>query len=117
MMGQAIAEVALVLPLLLFMALGFVEAGLLINAKGDQDRATSVVASWAALHPGASWQPVAARLLPDCTVSVAGESPDLVTATATCHYHPKATHGLWDGLAISSSESAAAEPSPSGVTP
>lgn len=111
MTGQAIVEVALVLPLLLFMALGFIEAGLLVNAKGDQDRATAVVASWAALHPGGSWQTVAARLLPDCEVSVTAQDPDLETATATCHYHPQVTHGLWDGLAISSSASAAAMPS------
>lgn len=110
--GQAIVETALVLPLLLFIALGFTEAGILVATKADQDRSTAVVATWAADHPGADWQAVADQELPGCDVDVAtsADPPDLVTAAATCEYLPRVTRGLWDGLPISSEETAASEP-------
>jgi hypothetical protein len=112
--GQALAETALVLPVLLFVCLGFVEAGFLLATKAAQDRATSTVAAWAAGHPGEPWAAVAAVELPGCdvTVAVATDPPDLVTASATCTYRPVVTRGLWDGLPISSSEAAVAWPTP-----
>jgi hypothetical protein len=112
--GQALAETALILPVLLFAGLGFVEAGFLLGAKAAQDRATATVAAWAAGHPGEPWAAVAAAELPGCdvTVAVATDPPDLVTASATCTYRPVVTRGLWDGLPISSTEAAAAWPTP-----
>lgn len=112
--GQALIEFALIAPVAIFAALGFIEAGFLVNAKGEQDRATAVVADYAASHPGESWQAVAAMTLPGCDVEEApGGPPDVITITAVCHYDPVATYGLWDGLPIGSEASAAAAPTPS----
>lgn len=111
--GQALVEFALIAPVALFTALGFLEAGFLVGAKAEQDRATAVVARWAAEHPGADWRPVAAAELAGCAVSVApGEARDLVVASSTCRYQPRVTRGLWEGLPISSAEAAAAAPAP-----
>jgi hypothetical protein len=111
--GQALVEMALVLPLLLFLFLGAVEAAFLLTAKAYQDRATSVVAVWAAEHPrDSSWNSIAVRELPGCTVTVTTPRPDLIEATAICLYHPVATHGLWNGLPMTSRESANVSPSP-----
>jgi hypothetical protein len=125
--GQALVEFALILPVMMLIILGAIEAGFLVNQKGSQDRATAVVADWAADHPGdESWHAVAADQLPGCDVTVDEIGrPGIVTAAATCQYQPVATHGLWDGLPISSSESAvtsspapSASPEPSAsVTP
>jgi len=107
--GQAIVEMALLLPVLIFGALGFLEAGFLVAAKADQDRQNAVIAEWAAGHPGESWQPVAAVLLPGCTVAEVDhpdDPPDLLTIGARCVYQPVVTAGLWAGLPISSEASA-----------
>lgn len=106
--GQALVETALVLPVLLFTCLGFIEAGLLVAQDAAQARATATVAAWAAEHPGdAGWQDVAGRQLGGCQVTLDASEPGLVTVSATCHYDPRITHGLWDGLPISTSETAA----------
>ena len=93
--------------------------------KADQDRRTAVVASWAAIHPADVPGPlyaavVDAQRLASCVVDCAPDAAlGLVTVAATCQYHPVATRGLWDGLPIASTASAALpspspEPSPSG---
>ena len=112
--GQALVEFALIAPVALAMALGFIEAGLLVNAKGEQDRATSVVAYWAAAHPGEDPQPVLEETgLDACIVTVEQDADvGLAIVHATCHYQPVATHGLWEGLPVSSEASAAAAPTP-----
>ena len=123
---QALVEFALITPILLFTILGGVEAGFLLIAKADQDRTTSVIAQWAAQHPGEAWNSVANKQLPNCTVEVRESSPDLVEATSRCLYSPRVLVGfpLFSGLPISSYETAAlprktlspsAGPSPSPV--
>ncbi len=126
--GQALVEFALILPILLFIILGSIEAGFLIIEKARQDRETSVVAEWAAGHDNDSWRAVANKGLPGCDVEVTSPLPDLVQATSRCQYRPKVLVGfpIFDGLPISSREAAvrlrtpeplpSAGPSPS-VTP
>lgn len=107
--GQVIVELALAMPVLLFTILGGIEAGFLLIAKADQDRATQVVADWAVFHPGESWNSVANQELPGCTVTVDESSRDVVEAASRCQYRPKVLVGmpLFDGLPISSHETAA----------
>lgn len=107
--GQALVEFALITPILLFTILGGVEAGFLLIAKADQDRTTAVIAQWAALHPGESWNSVANKELPGCTVDVRESSPDLVEAASRCQYNAKVLVGfpIFSGLPISSHETAA----------
>jgi Flp pilus assembly protein TadG len=111
--GQALAEFALIAPVALFVALGFLEAGMLVNAKGEQDRATAVVASWTAEHPAEALGPsyalvVASAGLDGCDVDTsADDALGLVTTYATCTYAPRVTVGLWDGLPIGSAATAA----------
>jgi len=107
--GQAIAETALVLPVVLFTGLGFLEAGFLVAEKADQDRATAVLADWAAAHHSEDWHAIANQELPGCAVAVDESMPDLVTATATCQYSGRVTRGILD-VSISSEESAAVRP-------
>ena len=116
-LGQALVEFALITPILLFTILGGVEAGFLLITKADQDRATAVIAQWAAMHPGESWNSVANKELPECTVEVKESSPDLLEATSRCLYSPKVLVGfpIFSGLPISSHETAALpkkDPSP-----
>ena len=94
--GQAIVEFALVFPILLFVILGGVEAGFLLITKADQDRATQVIADWAALHPGESWNSVANHELPDCTVTVSSPFRDVLEAASQCPYHSKILVGLYN---------------------
>ncbi len=105
--GQVLVEAALVMPILLFVILGGVEAGYLVVAKADQDRATQVVADWAAQHPGESWNSVANHELPHCTVEVSSPFRDVVEATSECPYRPTTGLPLFDRLTIGSRESAA----------
>lgn len=92
--GQALVEFALVFPVLLFTILGGIEAGFLLVTKAHQDRVTSVIAEWAATHPGESWNSVANRELPGCTVTVSPSSSGLVEAGSRCQYHAKVLVGL-----------------------
>lgn len=114
--GQALAEFALVLPILLFLVLATVESGMLVAQKGTQDRHTATLAQVVADHPDDDPAPAVDALLPGCEVTVEfQEDPDLVWALSTCQYAPIATRGLWDGLPISSSESAAMDPTASAA--
>ncbi len=111
--GQAIVEFALVLPLMLFICLGFVEAGFLLATQATQARATGVVADYAAAHPTeAPWDSVIAlEGLASCAVAVTTPMPDIVHVESTCYYDPRVTHGLWEGLPITV-EADAALPAP-----
>ena len=106
--GQALVEFALILPLLLFILLGAMEAGFLLIAKAHQDRATSVVAEWVAAHPGDSWNSISNRELPGCSVVVTAPSRDLVEASSRCQYSAKVLVGfpIFSGIPISSQETA-----------
>lgn len=106
MSGQALIEFALVMPIFLFAALGFIEAGFLVGTFAHQGRETDDVAEWAAGHPGESWNSMANALLPGCEVSVSTAS-DLTTATAVCHYQPRVFPTLFQGLRMTTEESAA----------
>ena len=103
--GQAIVEVALVMPVLMFMALAFVEYGFLSTTKAHQDRETAVIAQYAAHHPGESWNSIANQQLPGCDVAVI-VSQDIYTAIATCQYQPRVTSNIWAGLPMTSEEHA-----------
>lgn len=98
--GQVIVELALALPLILFVILGGIEAGFLLIAKADLDRTTATIAEWSARHPGESWHAIAVQELPDCDVSVEDTPHDLVEATARCHYSPRVLR-VFDGLPMS----------------
>ena len=109
--GQALVDFALILPILLFIILGAMEAGFLLITKAQQDRDTAVIAEWAVAHPGESWNSVANHLLPGCTVTVSTPTPDVVEAASRCQYHPKVLVGfpIFGGLPVSSQESAVKE--------
>ena len=106
--GQALVEVALMLPVIMFTALGFLEAGFLLGTQFTQEQATTVVATYAAAHHDSSWHAVADQIgLTDCTVAVTDEPHELVKASTTCSYKPHVTSGLWDGLPITTEAYAA----------
>jgi len=104
--GQALVEFAFILPLLLFILLGAMESGFLLIEKAHQDRATYLVAEWAATHPNESWNAVANKELPGCEVEVSDPLPGLVQATSLCPYIPKVGVPLFDRIQISSREAA-----------
>ena len=115
--GQAIVEMALILPVFLLLTLGGLEVGRLMMSQGEQDRATDLVAQWAAQRPGEDWHSLASHSLPDCEVSVDTTDPQgLITATSRCIYHAIATPGgPLDGITITSTEQALAGPAPSAT--
>lgn len=117
--GQSLVEFALILPVMMFTMLGFIEAGILLATQSTQMRATETVAAYAAAHHGdPSWSSVAAQVgLGECDVEVTDEPHDIVKVGVTCHYDPRATHGLWDGLPISTETYAALPPVVGGGTP
>lgn len=106
--GQLIAELALSLAVILFIILGSVEVGFLIVEKLHQDRATAVVADYAAGHPD-DWHDVAERELAGCDVSLSSPLPDVVEVSARCR-HRTTAFPIFDGLPISSRESAVVRP-------
>jgi hypothetical protein len=111
--GQALVEFALIAPVMILVLLGAAEMGMLYAARAAQDRSTAVVADWAADRPGEDWRLAADRELPGCDVHVTiDDGLGILTATATCTYHPRITSNLWDGLPISSEASAAISPEP-----
>lgn len=113
--GQVLVEFALAVPIILFIILGGIESGMLLIYKMNVDRETGVVADWAARHPGdESWHAVANAQLPGCDVILEDSGkPGVVTIGSRCQYQPVATHGLWDGLPVSSEESSVtADPTP-----
>lgn len=108
--GQALVEFALLAPVLLFLILGSIDAGRLLIAKASQDAQTIEAARWAVAHPdqAATDGAVAIGIDPDCTVDTS-EDPDAgtVSVSVVCTFLPLTTHGLWDGLPISSEATAA----------
>jgi hypothetical protein len=117
--GQAIVELALILPLLLLLTLGGLEVGRLELSKGEQDRSTALVAQWAAQRPGEDWHALAYHTLRDCDVSVDATDPQgLITATSRCIYHAIATPGgPLDGITITSTEQALGSPAATAAAP
>jgi hypothetical protein len=107
--GQALIELALALPLILLIVLGTVEISFALIAVAKQDRATSTLAQYAALHDDDSWHAVAERELRGCDVTISQVLPDLVKVEVSCPYQPKVFPG-WTGLRISSSEIAPRTP-------
>ena len=108
--GQGLVELALVLPVVLFAALGFLEAGLLVGSRDEQARRTQTVADYAAQHPrDVSWADVAASELPGCDVeAVDSGHTDVVAFEATCRYR-SVTRLAFDGLPVTTSASAAVD--------
>lgn len=117
--GQALVELALAFPIVMFILLGGIDGARLLITKADQDHRTIVVAEWAAAHPGdSSWNSIAAHELPGCTVTLDDTGrPGIVTAGSTCTFDALASHGLglFDNIPISSEADAAI--GPAGLTP
>lgn len=107
--GQAIVEMALMLPVFLFAALAFCESGILIATWSEQQRQTGVLADWVVEHPNQDWSGVQNKLgLQNCTITVDAKNPlDIVHAGVSCHYTPRITSNIWNGLAISTEADAA----------
>ncbi len=121
--GQALVELAVALPVLMLVALGFLEAGRLMVTKAAQDRDTATVAAWVAVHPSEAPGPVVGRLdsLRGCDLEVSlDDDLGIVTATASCRYEPLVTKGLrvFDNTVITSTEVfALTAPEPSASSP
>lgn len=121
--GQSLVEFALVLPLLLFLFLGFAEAAFLVATRHAQQTGADVLAAAAAeriASEGATWQTGWQPLVAEeadragCAAATVGvEFPDetsgpgdRVVLTWSCPYEPVATRGLWPGLVIRLSSAA-----------
>src|SRR6185369_6023529 len=100
--GQGLVELALVLPVVLFAALGFLEAGLLVGSRDEQARRTQTVADYAAQHGPDSWAAVADEVLPGCAVALAASDPGIVVVDATCEYR-SVIRLAFDGLPVTTS--------------
>jgi hypothetical protein len=117
--GQALAELALTLPLILLLLLAMIEVGFLMSAKARQDGATLETARWAAAHPEAEPSDGAALFgLAGCEVESSEDGgAGTLTVHSTCEYQPLALHGFWEGLDIGSEASAATAPASPGASP
>ena len=114
--GQSLVEFALILPVALFLALGFTEVAMLTTYRLEQVNATVTLAAEAAQDgPGAAFDAAvaaeAARIGCAAPVVVLTTAPVVVVAV-TCTYVPRITSNLWDGLPVTTSASALAAPSP-----
>lgn len=115
--GQATVEFALLLPLLLFMGLGFLEGGILLNSQRSMQNSVDVLAKIAAEKietiGSEDWEAVILEEItrssdrcaesPNIAVSypdVTTESGDRVKVSWSCPYAPLVTNGLWPGLRI-----------------
>ena len=113
MRGQALVEFALVMPILMFMLLGFGEAAILFAQRWGYQNGVDVMAQWAAVDmsasPGESWKSGFNRIVdeeaeqwgcldqdgpevsfPDGT----HEAGDRVLVAWDCTYEPKLTPAL-----------------------
>lgn len=116
--GQVIVEFALLMPLLLFMSLGFIEAQFLFAAQHSMQIKTNVLAQVAAekiaILPGESWnanwntlitsETVGSRCASKPTVNVqfpdvTKKSGDRVKIIWSCPYAPM-IQGIWPGLVV-----------------
>jgi hypothetical protein len=128
--GQALVEFALVLPLLMFILLGFGEAAFLFAVRHGYQNGVDVMAQWAAHEmsetPGESWQANWARVVSEeqartgCDATPVVSFPDVthgpgdrVLVDWPCHYRPRLTM-IWDGLTVSVESEAVV---PSSATP
>jgi len=114
--GQSLVEFALVLPVFLFAALGFVEAAFLFShqhsAQTSADVLADALAERIAENPDseswhAGWNSLVAQELvrSGCDGAAFVSFPDdthlpgdRARVTLSCEYHPVPTHGLWEGL-------------------
>ncbi len=97
--GQALVEFALIVPTMLFLGLGMLEAAMLVGTRDAEARSLQTVADYAAMHGPDSWSGVADTVLPGCTVAVVASDPTLIQATSTCAYS-SVMHLVFDGLPI-----------------
>lgn len=122
--GQALVEFALVLPILIFMLLGFAEVAFLVATQHGYQRGADVLADVAVERmrtmPGESWQAGWEQLVneegvragcsnPNVEVSfpdMTHQAGDRVVVTWSCAYEPVVTQGLWPGLIVSATSAA-----------
>jgi Flp pilus assembly protein TadG len=83
--GQALAEFAIVAPVLMLMMLAVLAGGLYFLAAQSQASSTSTIAGWAAANPTADPDDLAAfaRTVSACPLAV-DYAPNLVRVTLTC---------------------------------
>jgi Flp pilus assembly protein TadG len=104
--GQALVELAIVLPVLLLLLIGIVDVSLLLNADITITNASREAASYAVLHPAAAPSAIASA----ATSRVAPLLPANVTVTAKYYNSATATFVAWPISGIPSSS-----PSPTEI--
>jgi hypothetical protein len=114
--GQSLVEFALVLPLLMFILLGFGEVAFLVATQHRYQNGVDVLAQWAAAEmadsPGESWQAGWSQVVRDEADRVDCDGDPLVTFPDvthgpgdrvlvhwSCHYQPRLTT-VWEGLSV-----------------
>jgi Flp pilus assembly protein TadG len=103
MRGQSLVEFALVLPIMLFLFLGFGEAAFLYSRIHAAQTAADTLADVAVQSPGESWNSIVQDELDraECTdgiVAVEALTAGRTLVKLTCVYVPIVTNGLWPGL-------------------
>jgi hypothetical protein len=130
--GQTLVEFALVLPIFLFLLLGFGETAFLVATQHGYQNGVDVLAQRAAAEmatePGESWQADWNQVVrdeqdrhdcsgtPSVTLPDGTHGPgDRVIVHWQCHYQPRITT-LWGGLPISvESEAVVPQPAPTAT--
>jgi hypothetical protein len=80
--GQALVELALVLPILMAVLLGIIGMGLYFTASVQQAATTATIAGWAGANPSGDLGAFAASVTSCATSAVYG--PSVVTITVEC---------------------------------